>query len=56
MAYILTLWLFWTAADAVLVQYEGRTCSAALTEVMAVAEGDGITRYRVVSCQMIREA
>lgn len=56
MTYILTIWLLWAAPiDAVLVQYQAASCSAALNEVMAVAAGDGVTQYHVVSCQLIRE-
>ncbi len=54
--YILTLWLLWTPAEAVLVEYEATSCSAALREVMAVAAGDGVTQYHVVHCQRVQGA
>ncbi len=55
MTYLLTIWLFWTPAEAVLVEYEAASCSAALHEVMAVAAGDGVTQYQVLGCQRVQE-
>jgi len=55
MTYILTLWLIWTPADGVLVQYEAPSCAQAFIEVMASTRGDGVRRYSVVRCRRIQE-
>ncbi len=55
MAYILTLWLIWTPAEGVLVQYEAPSCGQAFIEVMAAVVGDGVVRYSVVRCERVQE-
>ena len=56
MGYILTLWLIWTPADGVLVQYEAPSCAQAFFEVVASTLGDGVLRYSVVRCQRVLDA
>ncbi len=54
MPYLMTIWLFWTPVEGVLVEYAAETCSTALNEILAEVAGDGVTSYRVVSC--VKEA
>ena len=55
MEYVLTIWLLWDIPfDAILVEVTASSCKKALWNIWEHVRGDGVSTFKIISCNLVQ--